>query len=76
MSFCGIINFGVKTNRCPNLAFQIEMPVKDNEVIEHRRRKKLAAFGLRPHMASPRCGQYALLAFLPVCGAGDVQTAR
>ena len=30
-----IINFGVKTNRCPNLAFQIEMPVKDNEVIEH-----------------------------------------
>lgn len=28
-------NFGVKTNRCPNLAFQIEMPVKDNEVIEH-----------------------------------------
>lgn len=30
-----IINFGVKTNRCPGLRFQIEMPVKDNEVIEH-----------------------------------------
>ncbi len=30
-----IINFGFKTNRCPQLAFQIEMPRKDNEVIEY-----------------------------------------
>lgn len=30
-----IINFGFKTNRCPALSFQIEMPVKDNEVIEY-----------------------------------------
>ena len=30
-----IINFGYKTNRCPALSFQIEMPVKDNERIEH-----------------------------------------
>ncbi len=30
-----IVNFGFKTNRCPALSFQIEMPVKDNEVIEY-----------------------------------------
>jgi len=30
-----IINYGYKTNRCPALSFQIEMPVKDNERIEH-----------------------------------------
>jgi integrase len=30
-----IVNFGFKTNRCPALGFQIEMPVKDNEVIEY-----------------------------------------
>lgn len=36
-----IINFGFKTNRCPALSFQIEMPVKDNEVIEY----------LKPHEA-------------------------
>ncbi|MDR1083899.1 MAG: site-specific integrase [Deltaproteobacteria bacterium] len=30
-----IINFGHKTNRCPALDFQIEMPVKDNDVVEY-----------------------------------------
>lgn len=30
-----VINFGIKTNRCPLLAFTFEMPTKDNEVIEY-----------------------------------------
>ncbi len=30
-----IINFGYKTNRCPALSFNIEMPIKDNEVVEY-----------------------------------------
>ncbi len=30
-----IVNFGFKTNRCPALSFQIEMPIKNNEVIEY-----------------------------------------
>ncbi|GHV56218.1 hypothetical protein FACS189460_0610 [Deltaproteobacteria bacterium] len=30
-----IINFGHRTNRCPALKFQIEMPRKDNEVLEY-----------------------------------------
>lgn len=30
-----IINFGHRTNRCPALGFQIEMPRKDNEVTEY-----------------------------------------
>ena len=33
--FRRIINYGVKTNRCTALSFQIEMPIKDNEVIEY-----------------------------------------
>lgn len=32
-----IINYGHKTNRCPALGFQIEMPHKDNEVVEYLR---------------------------------------
>lgn len=32
-----IINYGYKANRCPALSFQIEMPVKDNEVVEYLR---------------------------------------
>lgn len=73
-----IINFGVKTNRCPNLAFQIEMPIKDNEVIEHLtpgRNSPLS--GLCPHMARPRCGQYALAGlFYRHATRRDVQTTR
>ncbi|MDR1487952.1 MAG: tyrosine-type recombinase/integrase [Deltaproteobacteria bacterium] len=30
-----IINFSFKTNRCPALDFQIEMPIKDNDVVEY-----------------------------------------
>lgn len=30
-----IINFGFKTNRCPALGFQIEMPRKDNDLVEY-----------------------------------------
>ena len=30
-----IINFGFKTNRCPALGFQIEMPRKDNDIVEY-----------------------------------------
>lgn len=39
-----IINFGLKTNRCPALRFHIEMPVKDNEVIEHLTPEETRAF--------------------------------
>jgi integrase len=30
-----IINFDYKTNRCPELSFRIDMPIKDNDVIEY-----------------------------------------
>ena len=39
-----IANFGFKTNRCPALSFQIEMPVKDNEVIEYLKPKEVEKF--------------------------------
>ena len=39
-----IINFGFKTNRCPALNFQIEMPVKDNEVIEYLKPEEAQKF--------------------------------
>ena len=39
-----IVNFGVKTNRCPALTFQIEMPIKDNEVIEYLKPEEAQRF--------------------------------
>lgn len=39
-----IANFGFKTNRCPALSFQIEMPVKDNEVIEYLKPDEVQKF--------------------------------
>lgn len=39
-----ISNFGFKTNRCPALSFQIEMPVKDNEVIEYLKPDEVQRF--------------------------------
>jgi len=39
-----IANFGFKTNRCPALSFQIEMPVKDNEVIEYLKPNEVKKF--------------------------------
>lgn len=30
-----VVNFGVKNNLCPHLGFKIEMPKKDNEVVEY-----------------------------------------
>lgn len=39
-----IVNFGFKTNRCPALSFQIEMPVKDNEVIEYLKPDEVQRF--------------------------------
>ncbi len=39
-----IVNFGFKTNRCPALGFQIEMPVKDNEVIEYLKPEEVTTF--------------------------------
>jgi integrase len=33
--FRRIVNYGIKTNRCAALSFQIEMPIKDNEVVEY-----------------------------------------
>lgn len=45
-----IVNFGYKTNRCPALSFQIEMPVKDNEVIEYLKPDEVQRF-----LATVRC---------------------
>ena len=39
-----IVNFGFKTNRCPALSFQIEMPVKDNEVVEYLKPEEAQRF--------------------------------
>ena len=39
-----IINYGYKTNRCPALSFQIEMPNKDNEVVEYLRPEEAQRF--------------------------------
>ena len=39
-----IVNFGFKTNRCPALNFQIEMPVKDNEVVEYLKPEEAKRF--------------------------------
>ena len=39
-----IVNYGYKTNRCPALAFQIEMPVKNNEVVEYLRPEEAQRF--------------------------------
>ncbi len=42
--FRRISNFGCKTNRCPALAFQIEMPVKDKESIEYLKPEEVQCF--------------------------------
>jgi integrase len=39
-----IINYGYKTNRCPALSFQIEMPAKDNEVVEYLKPEEAQRF--------------------------------
>lgn len=39
-----IINYGYKTNRCPALSFQIEMPIKDNEVVEYLKPEEAQRF--------------------------------
>jgi len=39
-----IINFGYKTNRSPALLFNIEMPIKDNEVIEYLKPEETQRF--------------------------------
>ena len=59
-----IVNFGYKTNRCPALSFQIEMPVKDNEVIEYLKPDEANAFWqCFKEMARARRANDALLAF-------------
>ena len=37
-----IINYGVKTRMCPVLSFKIEMPKKDNEVVEYLEPEQMA----------------------------------
>ena len=39
-----IINFGHRTNRCPALAFNIEMPTRDNAVIEYLKPEEAQRF--------------------------------
>lgn len=39
-----IINYGYRTNRCPALSFQIEMPVKDNDIVEYLKPEEAQRF--------------------------------
>ena len=68
-----IINFGVKTNRCPSLRFQIEMPVKDNEVIEHLTPEETQRF-LNTARSWPArdVGNMLLLAFFTGMRRGEI----
>lgn len=72
-----IINFGQKTNRCPALRFQIEMPVKDNEVIEHLTPEETRAF-LETARAWPArdMGNMLLLAFFTGMRRGEIFKLR
>ena len=72
-----IINFGQKTNRCPALRFQIEMPVKDNEVIEHLTPEETRAF-LETARAWPArdVGNMLLLAFFTGMRRGEIFKLR
>lgn len=42
--FRRIVNFGHKTNRCPQLGFHVAMPVKDNERIEYLKPEEAQSF--------------------------------
>jgi len=72
-----IINFGVRANRCPKLAFQIEMPVKDNEVIEHLTPEETHTF-LETARAWPArdVGNMLLLAFFTGMRRGEIFKLR
>ena len=68
-----IINFGYKTNRCPELSFRIDMPVKDNEVIEYLTMDEVNSF-----LETARCwshrdvGNMLLLAFFTGMRRGEI----
>lgn len=68
-----IINFGYKTNRCPELSFRIDMPVKDNEVIEYLTLDEVNSF-LETARRWPHrdVGNMLLLAFFTGMRRGEI----
>ncbi|MDE5878583.1 MAG: tyrosine-type recombinase/integrase, partial [Desulfovibrio sp.] len=72
-----IINFGLKTNRCPALRFHIDMPVKDNEVIEHLTPEETRAFLHTARTWPARdVGNMLLLAFFTGMRRGEIFKLR
>ncbi len=68
-----IINFGHKTNRCPELAFHIDMPVKDNEVIEYLTIEEVNSFLETARLWPARdVGNMLLLAFFTGMRRGEI----
>ncbi len=68
-----IINFGYKTNRCPELAFRIDMPVKDNEVIEYLTIEEVQSFLETARRWPARdVGNMLLLAFFTGMRRGEI----
>jgi integrase len=68
-----IINFGYKTNRCPELTFRIDMPVKDNEVIEYLTIEEVQSFLETARRWPARdVGNMLLLAFFTGMRRGEI----
>lgn len=68
-----IINFGFKTNRCPALSFQIEMPHKDNEVIEYLTPDEVDRFLVAARSSPVKdVGNMLLLAFFTGMRRGEI----
>ncbi|MDR3628942.1 MAG: site-specific integrase [Desulfocapsaceae bacterium] len=68
-----IINFGYKTNRCPELSFRIDMPVKDNEVIEYLTIEEVNSFLETARLWPARdVGNMLMLAFFTGMRRGEI----
>jgi len=68
-----IVNFGYKTNRSPALSFQIEMPIKDNEVIEYLKPEEVKIFLAMAKIWPARdVGNMLLLAFFTGMRRGEL----
>ena len=68
-----IINFGYKTNRCPELTFRIDMPVKDNDVIEYLTIEEVQSFLETARRWPARdVGNMLLLAFFTGMRRGEI----
>ena len=68
-----IINFGSKTNRCPSLQFNIEMPIKDNEVTEYLKPEEAKRFlETAKNWKSKDVANMLLLAFFTGMRRGEI----